>query len=58
MYGKYALWGALSICIYAIIQAPDYGSPNYTEWNSLGYTNEQARRHFEPLRRKWLPRVL
>jgi hypothetical protein len=54
----YAISGALGICIYSIIQAPNYDSANYAEWNIMGYSNKQAREQFEPFRRDWLPRVI
>ncbi len=57
-YAMGAAGAVLSICIYSIIQAPDYNSPNYAEWNRMGYPNEQARQQFEPYRCKWVPRLI
>jgi len=48
----------ITACAYAIFQAPDYGSPNYIEWNRMGYPNKYARQQFEPHRFDWLPRLI
>jgi hypothetical protein len=47
----------ITACAYAIFQAPDYGSPNYAEWNRMGYPNEDARQQFEPYRIRQVPRL-
>jgi hypothetical protein len=48
----------IAVGAYSIIQAPDYNSPNYAEWHSMGFSNKHARKHFEPYRFDWLPRLI